>query len=610
MDPSIARTKDGFDCEFEKEPKELQSKCSICLLILREPHLTSCCGYSFCQGCIEKIAASPNSECPLCRKEFHIYPNKWLKRELYQLKVYCTHKFCDGNEGCDWVGPLEQLDEHLNSDTHDQTKGCGFVRIKCDACDEDVLRKGYGVHTSDLCNERPFSCEHCGEYHSTYVDVIFNHWPQCPYHPVECTNKCGKYTKRKDLDIHLFAECPLTSISCEFCSVQIQRGEMHKHLTDNLTTHISLMVDPLHEQMGLLSQQIDDAEERIHELSDDNQYLQGEVERLCLRAGKNEEEIHRLRQDNLETQSLYSEMYQRNTELTRNFEGLQKEYEDLKQENEVLHERTNQLSADLTRFQLKEEKNQEFTISEAYRQSPTPAKTFVHASAENTQASLQSASSFADIVKFKSTEKEKKITASKAAALNFVPISPENTQASLQSASIYATRYDDLNATSYYELSQAISLTGDLPDHQHDPSILTPPVTLIMPNYAAYSSGSKSGEYWVSKPFYSDTQPSYKLCLSVRASENLSVIIRLVRGEFDLQLDWPFNANITIKLKNHAGRGRNWERKITFRNGNRVTKGTIARGGRGDMNFITLYEDSSFVKDDTLWFEVVSIQLV
>jgi hypothetical protein len=173
------------------------------------------------------------------------------------------------------------------------------------------------------------------------------------------------------------------------------------------------------------------------------------------------------------------------------------------------------------------------------------------------------------------------------------------------------TRYD-LNATSYYELSQAISLTGywnDLPDHQHDPSIETPPVTLIMPNYAAYSSGSKSGEYWVSKPFYSDTQPSYKLCLSVRASENLSVIIRLVRGEFDRQLDWPFNANITIKLKNH-GRGRNWGRKITFRNGNRVTKGTIARGGRGDTNFITIYENSSFVKDDTLWFEVVNIQLV
>ena len=148
MDSSITapntKSKGGFDCEFEIEPKELQSKCSICLLVLREPHLTSCCAYSFCQGCIEKIAASPSPECPLCRKEFHIYPTKWLKRELNQLKVYCTHK----NEGCEWAGPLEQLDEHLNpnTDMNDLTTGCGYVSIKCDACGDNVLRKGYGVH--------------------------------------------------------------------------------------------------------------------------------------------------------------------------------------------------------------------------------------------------------------------------------------------------------------------------------------------------------------------------------------------------------------------------------------------------------------------------------
>ena len=594
MDPT--RTKGGFDCEFEKEPKELQSKCSICLLILREPHHTSCCGYSFCQGCIEKIAASPAPECPLCRKEFHVYPNKWLKRALYQLKVYCTHK----NDGCDWVGPLEQLDEHLNCDTDtadDPTKGCGFVLIKCDTCDEDVPRRGYGVHVSDLCDERPFSCEHCGEYNSTYLDVVFNHWPQCPYHPVECTNQCGKHTKRKDLAQHLFEECSLTSILCEFCSARIERGEMHKHLVENLTTHISLMVDPVHEKMDLLTQQIDYAEEKIHGLSDDNQYLQGEVERLCLRAGKNEEEIHRLRQDNLETQSLYSEMYQQNNELMRNFEGLQREHENLKQENKVLCDRVSQLSADLAHFQLSEKKLQDLIQ-------------------DNKELHERASQLSADVANFKSTKKEKKITTSKA-ALNFVPISPENTQASLRSTSTYSsyvTQYDesDLNPTSYYELSQAISLTGylsDSPDHQHEPSIQTPPVTLIMPNYAAYSSGSKSGEYWVSKPFYSDIQPSYKLCLSVRASGNLSVFVLLVCGEFDRQLDWPFNANIMIKLKNH-GRGRSWGRKITFRNGHRVTKGTIARGGRGDTNFITLYENSSFVKDDTLWFEVVSVQLV
>ena len=533
MDPlSTARTKGGFDCEFENEPKELQSKCSICLLVLREPQQTSCCGYSFCQGCIEKIATSPSRECPLCRKEFNIYPNKWLKRELYQLKVYCTHR----NEGCDWAGPLKELDKHLNSDADNLMDGCGYVPIKCDACGENVPRKGYGVHISELCDERPYSCVHCSDYDSTYLDVINNHWPQCPYHPVECTNKCGKHAKRKDLAQHLFDECPLTSILCEFCSAQIERREMHKHLAENLTSHISLMVDPLHEKMGLLSQQVDEAEEKIRVLTDDNEYLQGEVERLCLRAGKNEEEIHRLRQNNLETQSLYSEMHQRNNELMRNYKGLQKVYEDLKQDNEVLHARADQLSADLAQFKLIE-KEREFSID-------------------------RNAAAYCEF----------------------------DTSSDLELSQASATRWQDFE------------IPGDINSG--------PPVKLIMSKYSMYSSGQKSGQCWKSKPFYSGSQASYKLCLSVKAQSRgpLSVFVRLMRGKFDDQLKWPFNAGITIKLINH-GRGKDWVKTISFKDGHRVTEGNTARGGRGDRNFIMIHENSSFVKDDALWFEVVTVDV-
>ena len=199
MDSSNGLSKNGgFDCEFENRPKELQTKCSICLLVLREPHQTTCCGYSFCQGCIKQIQARATTispVCPLCKNEFHAYANKWLKRELYQQRIYCTYR----TEGCDWVGPLGKLDEHLNYDaeTDDLTKGCGFVPLRCYDCNESVPRKGYGVHISDLCENRPFSCEHCGECNSTYLDVINNHWPKCPCHPVECVNKCGKHTKVK-----------------------------------------------------------------------------------------------------------------------------------------------------------------------------------------------------------------------------------------------------------------------------------------------------------------------------------------------------------------------------------------------------------------------------
>ena len=550
VDPSNSASKDtGFECEFVERPKELPFECPICLLVLREPYNTSCCDHSFCHKCIKKIKDSSKPFCPLCKQKFDINPRKWLQRALYQLEVYCTHK----KDGCDWVGTLERLDEHLNCDAEgdDLAKGCGFVQLKCHKCNESVPRKDYPTHVSDLCEQRPFSCEYCGEYNSTYLKVINDHWPQCPCHPVECTNSCGKSIKRRDLREHVSHKCPLTMIPCEVCSLPVLRREIHEHLLSNLTTHVSSMVD---HKFDRLRQQVDEAEGKIRELKRENQCLQNELQ---VHAYKNKEELRRLRENGLKTQSLYTELCRQNENLTRKYESLEKEHKDLKQENKELHERASQLSA--------------------------------------------------DVANLKSTEQK---TAASKSTLKFVSVAAENTQTSLRSG---ATYYDELDTTTYYELSQAVSLTGylhDSPDRQHDPSIQTPPVTLIMPNYSAYSSGWKSGEYWVSKPFYSDTQPSYKLCLSVRATEDLSVYVRLMRGEFDDQLDWPFNANITIKLKNHSRRGRNWGRKIRFRNGHRVTRGTIARGGRGDTSFITLYENSSFVKDDALWFEVVNIQLV
>jgi hypothetical protein len=80
-----------------------------------------------------------------------------------------------------------------------------------------------------------------------------------------------------------------------------------------------------------------------------------------------------------------------------------------------------------------------------------------------------------------------------------------------------------------------------------------------------------------------------------------------MRGDFDDQLHWPLNANITIKLINH-GRGKDWVKTILFTNGRKVIDGKIARGGRG-IEFIKLYQQSSFVKNDALWFEVVDVQL-
>ena len=63
----------GHECEFvERPPKQFQSECSICLLILRVPHLISCCGQSFCEACIGRIRED-GKPCPLCIKQARLH---------------------------------------------------------------------------------------------------------------------------------------------------------------------------------------------------------------------------------------------------------------------------------------------------------------------------------------------------------------------------------------------------------------------------------------------------------------------------------------------------------------------------------------------------------
>jgi len=235
----------GFDCEFvEDPPKYLQTECPVCLLILRDPYQVTCCGKSFCRECTERVKAD-QKPCPCCKQEvFNDFPNKGLQQPLYGFQVRCSNK----DEGCKWTGELGQLDRHLNLNSvtmETELEGCQYAKVKCSFCAETITRNRLHHHKSELCNKRPFSCEHCNEYESTYGDVINNHWPVCGCHPVYCPNKCGAFPRRKDVDGHVNQVCPLTVIDCDFsyagCEVRLPRGEVATHLKDDMVKHFSLL---------------------------------------------------------------------------------------------------------------------------------------------------------------------------------------------------------------------------------------------------------------------------------------------------------------------------------------------------------------------------------
>ncbi len=121
----------GFDCEFlEPPPENLQTRCPICLQIIREPYQVPCCGKKYCQSCIQTVKIK-NKPCPTCNTEgFSNFPDTGHKQSLYGLKVRCSHQ----KDGCEWTGELRQLDEHLNTDPLPETQldGCRLTIINCD----------------------------------------------------------------------------------------------------------------------------------------------------------------------------------------------------------------------------------------------------------------------------------------------------------------------------------------------------------------------------------------------------------------------------------------------------------------------------------------------
>ena len=129
--PDKAENRGGFDCEFVERPPDIfQSECPVCLQIICDPYQVTCCGYSFCRSCIERIKAD-NKLCPTCNVNgFSDFPNKGLQRSLYAFKVRCSHQ----KDGCEWTGELGQLDVHLNDNPPPEKRhnGCPQTTISCD----------------------------------------------------------------------------------------------------------------------------------------------------------------------------------------------------------------------------------------------------------------------------------------------------------------------------------------------------------------------------------------------------------------------------------------------------------------------------------------------
>ena len=235
------------------------------------------CGANYCRMCIQGVS-DEKKPCPLCNGHFNqIMPNRSLQRTINGLRVYCAYK----GSGCDWEGELSGLSTHLNDSPTDGLKllGCEYVQVACDYCGEMCVRGLVQEHEQNECSKRLYRCTLCNDYESTYEDYSENHVSTCPLRIMSCSNGCGEVVFYKDLVQHLSEDCPLETLACSFdyagCEARVLRKDMSLHMSENVSTHMSLMA--LHHQK---ESQLFKAQ--IQELQKENSGLKRELKQLTI----------------------------------------------------------------------------------------------------------------------------------------------------------------------------------------------------------------------------------------------------------------------------------------------------------------------------------------
>ena len=142
--PSAPLPFGGYKCEFvDSLSKSLT--CPVCLLVFRDPHLLSCCGANICESCIGEQVNAAGQLCPLCKQSFTSILDKKEQKKVLNMKVRCSKK----KNGCEWVGELRRLEEHVKED-------CEWALVQCRyQCGGRIPRHQLAVHEVDECLHRP-----------------------------------------------------------------------------------------------------------------------------------------------------------------------------------------------------------------------------------------------------------------------------------------------------------------------------------------------------------------------------------------------------------------------------------------------------------------------
>jgi len=233
-------TEEDDSFEFVESPPQ-DYICQVCLNVLREPHITDCCGQHFCRICLDSCVNeyTKTKTCPHCREtRFKHLIYKPFQRKINELVVYCTNK----DKGCPEILKLKEIKKHLSAENN---LGCCYVVLACpNDCKEKIRRMEMEKHCSETCINRKVTCAFCGIKTIHYLQ--YEHVEMCEKYPVSCRNGCDQDNLlRCDLLSH-DEVCPKKLVKCPFfevgCTKEVLREEMASHVERNIGDHMSKMM--------------------------------------------------------------------------------------------------------------------------------------------------------------------------------------------------------------------------------------------------------------------------------------------------------------------------------------------------------------------------------
>lgn len=255
--------------------------CTICTTLLKDPHVTECCGQHFCIVCLKTwFTKNKTKQCPHCRTADCYYIRYLpMKRDIDELEVYCTNK----DHGCTHIVKLGEVYEHVN-------KVCEYSEVKCPAmCGSNLFRKDLKRHNERECPNREAYCKYC---HSagTYRQINSHaHQEICPDFPLSCPKNCGASgIKRKNMDNHR-KKCPLEPVECQFakagCKQKLLSRDLERHMQRSTQEHLLFLNDSFTKLSAQLTNQ--------HEASTVLQRKHDELQRSHTELKKKHDELQR-----------------------------------------------------------------------------------------------------------------------------------------------------------------------------------------------------------------------------------------------------------------------------------------------------------------------------